>query len=231
MAMNALGGKRDRGQRVFDLVRHTPRHLAPGRLFLRSQQVRQVFEYQHVPQSLGGVTQRRHGYGDIQLSSGQRKLYVGRRDAHTIGTPEQRLQVREHVGRHHLPQREVHQRRRAYVLAPLQVEHSGESGIRQCHTARRVNRNHSGRNTLQDRFDVPASSFQRLVRVAHIATGGLDLVSAGFELFRHAVERLHQFCQFISGADIDAVVQLPFGDGLCTSRQRRHWTINQLRQQ
>ncbi len=229
--MNALGGKRDRGQRVLDLVRHAPRYFAPGCLFLRSQQVRQVFEHQHVSQSLGGVTQRRHGYGDIQLSSGQREFHVGCRDAHTIGAAEQRFQVREHVGGDHVSQGEVHKRRRTDVLAPLQIKHPGESGVRKRHVARRVNRNHARWNTFEDRFDVPASAFQRRVRIAHIAAGGFNLVPAGFELFRHAVERLHQFGQFVSGADIDAIVQLPFGDGLGTRRQRRHRTIDQLRKQ
>ncbi len=54
---------------------------------------------------------------------------------------------------------------------------------------------------------------------------------AGFELLGHAVERLHQFRQFIGGADIDAVIQLPFGDGFRPRRQRRDRAVDQLRKQ
>src|ERR1019366_3944137 len=97
--------------------------------------------------------------------------------------------------------------------------------------ARRVSRNYSGRDALEDGFDVPAPAFERLVRGANIAVGSFDLAPAGFELFRHAVERLHQFGQFVGGADIDAVVQLPFGDRLRTRGQRRHGTVDQLRKQ
>ena len=103
MAMNSLGGKSDRRQWILDLVCHAPRHLAPGCLLLSPQQVRKVFEHQHISQSFGGVPQGGHGYRNIQLSSRQGKLNIGCRDAHTIGTAEQRFQILEQISGHHLP--------------------------------------------------------------------------------------------------------------------------------
>ena len=52
MAMNAFSGKGDRSQRILDLVCNAARDFAPGRLLLGAQQVREVFEDQHISQAL-----------------------------------------------------------------------------------------------------------------------------------------------------------------------------------
>jgi hypothetical protein len=46
------------------------------------------------------VAQCGHGYGDIQLRSGQRQFHVGGGDAHTIGAAQQRFEIGEHIGGH-----------------------------------------------------------------------------------------------------------------------------------
>src|SRR5208282_5354067 len=96
-----------------------------------------------------------------------------------------------------------------------------ERGVGQRHPARRVNRNYSGRDALEDGFDVPAPAFERLVRGANIAVGSLDLAPAGFELFRHAVERLHQFGQFVGGAEIASVPAASAATGRLTNFESR----------
>ena len=170
MTLNALSRKSNWCQRVFDLVRYAPRYLPPSCLLLCPEQVRQVFKDQHVSQALGGVAQRRDGYCDIQLRSRQGQLHGGGRDTHTIGSPEKRLQVRKHVGRYDIAQRLVDECGRTHIVFALQVKQTRESCVRKGHMPRRVDRNHPCGNALQNGLDVAASTFQGLIRCAHIST-------------------------------------------------------------
>src|ERR1019366_7765409 len=71
MAMNAFRGKGDRSKRILDLMRHPPRHLAPGCLLLRAQQVRQIFEYENVSQTWGRMFESGYRCGEVELGMGQ----------------------------------------------------------------------------------------------------------------------------------------------------------------
>ncbi len=75
----------------------------------------------------------------------------------------------------------------------------------------RIERKHAGGNALQNGFNVPAALFQRDVGGAQFAAGSFNLMAAGFQLFRHAVERPHQIADFVGGADFHAVVQASRG--------------------
>ena len=52
VAPDAFRRKRYWGKRVLDLVGDSPRHLPPGRLFLRLQQLREIFKYYDVSEPL-----------------------------------------------------------------------------------------------------------------------------------------------------------------------------------
>ena len=54
-----------------------PRHLAPRGLFLRAQQVGQIFEHQDISEALGGVAERGNRHRNIQLRSRQTQIHVG----------------------------------------------------------------------------------------------------------------------------------------------------------
>ena len=70
------------------------------------------------------------------------------------------------------------------------------------------------------------ASLQCFVGDTDVATGRFDLMAARFQLFRHAVERLHQFGQFVGGPNIDTVIELAFRNCLRPRRQRRYRTID-----
>ena len=93
----------------------------------------------------------------------------------------------------------------------------------------RVQRKHAGWNTFQNGFDVPAALFQGGVGDAEFAAGGVDLLAAGFQFLRHAVEGLHQVADFIGRVHFHAVVQATSGNFLGGFGEGGHRTRDQLR--
>ena len=59
LAPHALGRQLDGGQRILDLVREAPRHLAPGGVALRLQQRGDVVEHQHHARSAADIVRQR----------------------------------------------------------------------------------------------------------------------------------------------------------------------------
>ena len=54
-AAQALGRQLDRRQRILDLMCQAPRHLSPGGVTLRLEQLGDIVEYQHMPGCHAGV--------------------------------------------------------------------------------------------------------------------------------------------------------------------------------
>jgi hypothetical protein len=65
LAPHALGRKLDRRQGVSDLVCEAPRDLAPGRLALRLQELRDLVEHEHEALRAGVAGQRRAGADEL----------------------------------------------------------------------------------------------------------------------------------------------------------------------
>ena len=71
LAAHALGRELDRRERVPDLVREAARDLAPGRLALRLQELRDLVEHQH--EALCARIARQRGAGADQLAPARRR--------------------------------------------------------------------------------------------------------------------------------------------------------------
>ena len=68
MAAQPLGGQLNRRQRILDLVRQPPRHLAPRRHLLRADQRRHVVEHEDQPFGRAALAdQRRRDRREMQL--------------------------------------------------------------------------------------------------------------------------------------------------------------------
>ena len=75
LAPHALRRQLDGRQRILDLVRQAPRHLAPGRIALRLQQRGDVVEHQHHARRAAGVVgQRRAGAHQHALAGVRQQL-------------------------------------------------------------------------------------------------------------------------------------------------------------
>ena len=92
----------------------------------------------------------------------------------------------------------------------------------------RIQRKHAVRNAFQDGFDMAAPLLQGNVRGAKIAAGSLNLSTAGFQFFSHAVERVHQIADFVGSADFHAVIEPSTRNLLRRFRQRDHGARNQF---
>ena len=76
-----------------------------------------------------------------------------------------------------------------------------------------IERQNSGGNAFQDRFHLPAPLFEFCVHRAQIAAGSLDLATGVLQIVRHAVERLHQFPNFVGSPKIDAIIEAAAQEG------------------
>ena len=95
MTPDTLGRKRQRGQRILDLVRDATRYLAPCRLLLGAQNVGQVFQHDYVSRALAAVAGRLRrrveggdGDGDIQPHPAGDDLHLAGGASHAIGFAE-----------------------------------------------------------------------------------------------------------------------------------------------
>ena len=71
----------------------------------------------------------------------------------------------------------------------------------------RVQRQHTGRNTFQDSFNVPAPLLERDVGRTQVAAGRFDLAAAELQFFRHAIKGTHEIADLVGGCDFDAIIQ------------------------
>jgi hypothetical protein len=65
---------------------------------------------------------------------------------------------------------------------------------------------------------------------AQLTTRRFHLATAGFELFRHAVERRHQVTQFVGCGTGHAMIQIALGDLLGRFRQGGYRASHKLRE-
>ncbi len=152
LARDALGGKRDGRQRVLDLVRDAPRHLMPGRGFLRAQQLAGIFQNHH---EAGGQLLFQRGNRDrqVQIALFRAQLQLPRGGAGTARALHQVLDL----GR---------------IFAREQIFQPGGAGglfgrkdlrkrpIDALDRSIGGDRDHAGRNALQDRFGKAAPAVQ-----------------------------------------------------------------------
>ena len=99
MTLNAFCGERNWRERILDLVGHAARHFAPGCLLLGLEQIRKIFEYDHVAGAFRLVSQGRDSDGDIQDASRELNFHLAGGHAHAVAAAEQGLEILQDFGR------------------------------------------------------------------------------------------------------------------------------------
>ena len=199
-ALQPLGGKLDRRQRVLDLVRDAARDVGPGGLALRELQFGDVVEGDDE-----AVRPARVSSAPIRTSSVRGLL----------GGPMRTSSVRGRSGAARAAaissanSGTTSPRSRPIAASRSTPEQLGGGAVGQLDPATRVEADHAGRNALQHRLGEPAAAVDLAVRLHQF--GALRGELAG-----HAVERARQAGEFVAGlALLDAHAQIaaahPFG--------------------
>ena len=90
--------------------------------------------------------------------------------------------------------------------------------------ALRIQRQHAVGNAFENGFNLLAALIQGHIDRRQFAAGSFNLAAAGFQLFRHAIERLHQIADLIGSAHLHAVGEMPARDFLGGFRERHDGT-------
>ena len=208
LAADALGGKRDRRQRVLDLMGHAARHFMPCRRLLRAQELAGIFEDHD--ETRGELRfQRRNRHRQVDLAAVGVQFQLPGRQA---GAPRALHEVLDFGG----------------VLAREEVFQAGGFGARERWKNPRqrlihvldgaigADRDHARRNALQDGFgEAPAA---------------VEFDAARFQRLGHLVESSDQERQFVLGANGHAMLQVAAADlvgGFQDGGDRRGDTVGQ----
>ena len=229
MTLDALSGQGDWGKGILDFMSHPPRHFPPCRLLLRLEQVREIFKNEYVSGLLALVTQNRHRDRHVHGGTLQRHFHLAGGHAHAIGAAQQRLKILEHLGGEHIRQSGSLKNLRSGTTSTVGMKHPEQRlvGVRDAPV--RIEGKHACRNAFQNRFRLAAALIKFGIGGAQVAAGSLDLKTAAFQFFGHAVERPHQVADLIGGTDVDAIVETSPRNFLCRLGQSCNRTRNQFR--
>ena len=188
LELQAFGRELDRRQRILDLVRQTPRHLAPGRAALGGDQPRDVVEDHDVTAAAAFRQLRSAQQQDLRQAAGAIEL--------DLRLPFLAAVFGEGVA----------DRLSEDLLARPGVDGLGqqagevvvENGLRALidgaqHEAA-VEDEHAGRQIGQDRFEIGARRFD-------LGAMALGIAPRIVELARHLVEGLGQHAEFVAAVD------------------------------
>ena len=232
MTADTLCREGDGCQRVLDLVGDAACDLAPCRLLLRGEQVREIFEDDDVSQAFFLVLQRRDRDGERELGATHHDLGLAGDGPHAIRFADEMIEIFDHVRREQFLQRsagrEPRQRLRGAGLRVIRCEQSKQRVVGAAHAAISVERQHAGGNALQDGLDLLAALIERHVGVCDLAAGRFDLLPRRLELRGHLVERVHQLPELVGSGNFDAVVEMSARDLLGGFGERRYWPRHQL---
>src|SRR5437588_5408664 len=107
---------------------HTACHFTPRSLLLSLQQIRQIFKYQNISQTLTLMLKSRHRDGDVKFRRLQNHFQLRSSCAHALGTPQQWLQILKDVGGEQVTKFSTDQ----------SLEHAGFRSHRMEHTQKRM---------------------------------------------------------------------------------------------
>ncbi len=218
VASQALGRQLDGRQRVLDLVCEPPCHLPPGRYLLRSDERRHIVEYEDgalLRPRLPVQGARHCRQVDLAIVAHQRDLLRRRFGAaaqHFVQQVEQRCEIApgEHIVR------------RAAGRVRIEAEQTGGRGVDRGDETGRVDGNDAGRDSLEHRFDIPPPSFDLDMFPLQVVGGLFQLLAAGRELARHAVERLDERSELVGGFRLQPPIQMAGADLARGRRQHLH---------
>ena len=216
VAPNALGAQLDRRQRVLDLVRQTPRDLAPRGDLLRANQRRHVVEHQHHAVGPFSAVQRRGDRRQLQLAIVARQRDLLRRRLASCPSPR-RAAAHRTAARSSRPNTSA-------AGCPTADASSASSRIAALLSVLTlpagIDRHDARGNPLEDRFDVAPPPLDLDVFSLEIDGRALEAPAALPHFARHAVERFDERSELVVAHRfaIDAIVEM---SGLDFPRRRR----------
>ena len=108
------------------------------------------------------------------------------------------------------------------------MEHSTQSLIDVSHAKIAVEGEHAGGNAFENGFHLAAALIEFRIGSAQIPAGSFNLPATALQVLSHAVEGAHQVTDFVSGTDIDAVIEASARDFLRCFRQGGKRTCHDL---
>ena len=204
LAAHALGAELNRRQRVLDLVRQTPRDVAPRRHPLRPDERRHVVEDEHRAAGAAVVAQeRRRGGGEVQLAAlaEERDFLHRRRLAAVASLPQQDLERLEILALADVLGARADDR-------PIDLEQAERRAVDRLDLPVGSERHDAGGDPLEHGFDVLAALVELLVLALEIEARALELALAGGELPGHRVERLDERAELVAGLRLDSVIEV-----------------------
>src|SRR5580658_4210944 len=139
MLADALGGKGDGGERVFDLVSYALRHFFPCQLPLSAQQFGRVFNDQDGSRPGGSQIEARAGDGQVHGAAFDVDFNFGGGSAHALASAHDAGDIVRAVGGH-----EGGDVLAAQLAVFAQAHENREGAIGLEHGAGAIERNHSG---------------------------------------------------------------------------------------
>ena len=128
-ALNALGRKRNGRQWILDFVGDAAGYFAPGGLFLRFEQVGQIFEHHHVAEALFAMLQSGRGGCDVHGHAVERGFHLAGGETHAIGAAQQDFNVRPQFDREHLVKPPADERGVSGGVVMIREEHAQQGGV------------------------------------------------------------------------------------------------------
>ena len=221
MAVDLLGGERDGGERILDLVGDAAGDLFPGGLLLRAEEFGGVFEDEDVAvvlarwpvpgvSSSATVASRFMVLLKLPLSCGGRVSSI---------SPEAepmrwlRRMRRSRTSESSAGKTSSMGRAEEGTLA-AGVHHLGEGAVGEDDAAAGVEGGDAVGDGLEHGLELAAAGFEGGVGGGELDGGVLDGAAAVFEIGGHVVEAADEFAEFFGGALGDAVGVVAGGDGL-----------------
>ncbi len=227
---HALGAQLDRRQRILDLVRQPPRHVAPRRHALRPDERRHVVEDQDRAAGTAIVAQqRRRRRREVELAPVAQRA---RSPAPPAAPPPPRRRARWHEQR----------RERLQILAPAQVlgpraddravdfEEAQRRAVDRFDLPVGPERDDASRDALEHRLDVLPALVELLVLALEIEARVFELALARRQLSGHRIERLDERAELVARLRLDAVIEVAGADLARAGGQQLHRTRDALGQ-
>ena len=157
---------------------HPSRYFPPCSLLLRLQQVRQIFEYDHVTGAIFLMPQRRHG--DRYVQGAARKLHFQLAGAHphAITTTQKEFKILHNFGGKDFCGGRAQQAQSGTFIAAIGMEHPQKSLINMGDSSVRVERQHTRRNALENRLELAPPLVEFRIGSTQFTAGSFDLTPA-----------------------------------------------------
>ena len=198
VALDELGVEGDGRERVLDLVSDAARDLFPGGLFLRAEELGDVFEDEDVAEMLVCFVrvafEEGDGGGDLQRAGGRGHLHLVGGGAHAVGAAEETLDGVEDVGGEGLVEAQADE---AYLATG--IEELGEGAVGEDDVELGREGDDAVGDGLDDGLELGAALLEGGVEFGELRGGLLGEGAGGFEVGGHGVEAGGELAELFGG--------------------------------